>query len=141
MKTCPSVPCEEGAQLLGVMTPGGLAYVRPPATVDADFAARARALGRPERRFRFSGPCVEGRCPQWTGERCAVADVVADSAAGRAVVQPGRLPACTIRGTCRWYAQRGPAACAACPLVVSDMGGTRTYRYGDVTAPGDPASP
>jgi hypothetical protein len=39
-----------------------------------------------------------------------------------------RLPACAIRRTCRWYHQRGAEACAACPLVVAEGGGTATYR-------------
>ena len=118
--------------MLGVRTESGrLAYLHPPVPVDADFAARESAAGHPERRYRFAGPCLEGGCPQWTGTRCAVADMVTGRAAGP--VDLGlpaisrRLPACSIRQSCRWFFQRGPAACAVCPLIVADMGGTDTY--------------
>ena len=74
-KACPSGPCQEGAILLGVMTQDGtLAYVQPPTRVDAGFVARAKGMGRPESRFRFSVPCIEAGCPQWTGKGCAVVD-------------------------------------------------------------------
>jgi hypothetical protein len=126
-KACPSGPCQEGAILLGVMTPSGrLAYVQPPTKISAEFVARARAMGRPEARFRFSVPCREAGCPQWTGDGCAVVDMVIDATA----VDPAcsSLPTCAIRHSCRWYSQRGPAACSVCPLIVADVGGVATYR-------------
>jgi hypothetical protein len=62
-KSCPSAFCHEGALLLGVMTPSGrLSYVQPPTRVDADFVARAEAMGRPESRFRFSAPAGAKSC-------------------------------------------------------------------------------
>ena len=126
-KACPSAFCQEGALLLGVMTASGtLAYVRPPTRVDADFVARAKAMGRPESRFRFSAPCIEAGCPQWTGDGCAVVDKVLEEETP--VEASGQLPRCGIRSTCRWYAQRGAAACAVCPLVVADIGGVETYQ-------------
>ena len=127
-KACPSGPCREGALLLGVMTPDGrLGYIQPATRVDADFVARARALGRPESRFRFSVPCVEGECPQWNGEGCAVVETVLEETASLDLDESS-LPRCGIRATCRWYSQRGRSACAVCPLVVADVGGTETYR-------------
>jgi len=128
-KTCPSSACREGALLLGVMTSAGtLAYLNPPVPVDAEFAARETERGRPERRYRFAGPCLEGGCPQWTGGGCAIADMAADPVHLGLPASPCKLPACPIRHSCRWYFQRGPAACAVCPLIVADMGGTETYR-------------
>lgn len=125
-KSCPSAPCVEGAVLVGVKTESGrLAYVQPPTRIDAAFVARARAMGRPEARFRFSLPCSEAACPQWTGSGCGVVDHVIDEEPAQAV--PGRLPTCAIRRTCRWHAQRGADACAVCPLVVADTGGVETY--------------
>lgn len=128
-KTCPSSACREGALLLGVMTSAGtLAYLNPPVPVDAEFAARETERGRPERRYRFAGPCLEGGCPQWTGGGCAIADMAAGPVNLGLPASPRKLPACSIRHSCRWYFQRGPAACAVCPLIVADMGGTETYR-------------
>jgi hypothetical protein len=126
-KACPSAFLQEGALLLGVMTSSGtLSYVQPPTRVDAEFVARARALGNPERRFRFSAPCIEAGCPQWTGEGCGVVDNVIEEEEP-VELESGRLPHCAIRRDCRWFAQRGGAACAVCPRVVADIGGTETY--------------
>lgn len=132
VKACPSAFCQEGALLLGVMTAGGtLAYLRPPTRVDADFVARAKAMGRPESRFRFSAPCIEAGCPQWTGDGCAVVDKVLEEETP--IEASGQLPRCGIRSSCRWYAQRGAAACAVCPLVVADVGGIETYQSTSAT--------
>jgi hypothetical protein len=127
LKACPSAPCIEGALLLGVMTETGrLSYVQPPTHIDAAFVARAQADGRPESRFRFSAPCIEAGCSQWTGSACAVAErVVEQDGTGD---PPPRLPPCAIRRTCRWFFQRGADACAVCPRVMADCGGTETYR-------------
>ena len=140
-KTCPSSSCRDGALLLGIMTGSGkLAYVDPPVRIDAAFVAQAREQGSPERRFRFAGPCVEDGCPQWTGEGCGVADLVVDRLATDASTTDSpdaetpapdtrrTLPACSIRRSCRWFSQRGAAACTACPLIVADLGGTDTYH-------------
>jgi hypothetical protein len=144
-KSCPSALCQEDALLLGVVTPGGtVGYVQPPTRVGAEFVRQAQALGHPERRFRFASTCVEAGCPQWTGTGCGVIDVViggrpaepaadpldgilADPAA-RPPGPPRPLPACAIRRTCRWFAQHGGAACAVCPTIIADTGGTTTYR-------------
>jgi hypothetical protein len=148
-KTCPSALCEEDALLLGVVGPDGtVAYVQPPTRVSAEFVGRARALGHPERRFRFASRCVEAGCPQWTGRGCGVVDIAIGTAptepappgpGARETNGPGSvpgtegLPACVIRRSCRWYAQRGAAACAVCPLVVADTGGTLTYQSAGMT--------
>jgi hypothetical protein len=146
-KSCPSSLCQEDALLLGVVAPGGtLAYVQPPTHVSAEFAWQAQALGHPERRFRFSRPCVEAACPQWTGSGCGVIDVVIGSRpaepatgpmadpAARPPEPPPALPACAIRRTCRWFAQHGAAACAVCPTIIADTGGTTTYRSAHMTS-------
>ena len=154
-KTCPSALCHEDALLLGVAGPDGtIAYVQPPTRVSAEFVDRARALGHPERRFRFASTCVEGGCPQWTGHDCGVIDIAigpppgdppaTKPTASDPTVRSARaaLPACGIRRSCRWYAQRGAEACAVCPLIVADTGGTLTYQSAQLpgTGPGGAAS-
>jgi hypothetical protein len=120
--TCPSGRCEEGATLLGIVGPDGiLGYVAPPMTIDADFVSRARRGRTPESRFRFAEPCAEGRCAQWTGDRCGLIDELLESPGGSAAARErptDRLPRCGIRGSCRWFAQRAADACRICPLVV-----------------------
>jgi hypothetical protein len=59
-------------------TSGRLAYVTP-ISIDAAFIARMDAQGSRERRFRFAAPCVEGGCPQWTGDGCGIADMAVDA--------------------------------------------------------------
>lgn len=115
---CPSAPCEPGAVLLGVVVaPGQVAYVSDRIVIDEEFVQIARAGRSPEKRFRFSSPCVRGACRQWTGTRCGVADAVIDSAGSH---ESGALPTCSIRPTCRWFHQVGAAACATCPEVLTD---------------------
>ncbi|URZ99641.1 hypothetical protein NCG97_01505 [Streptomyces lydicamycinicus] len=115
---------------------GRLAYLPVPVSVDQKFADRLEASGRPESRYRFTEPCAEGGCPQWTGSACDVIDHLLDEPdeAERARLrlatadEDRSLPTCGIRRDCRWFSQRGAAACAACPAVVADVGGTATYR-------------
>ncbi|MDX3532628.1 hypothetical protein P1P75_41105, partial [Streptomyces sp. ID05-39B] len=76
---CPSGPCHEGGSVIGVMTEQGrLAYLPMPVVMDAAFVAGLQEAGYPERRYRFSRPCVESACSQWTGRGCAVVDHVLD---------------------------------------------------------------
>jgi len=114
---------------------GRLAYPPDPVVVDRALADRLRASGRPESRYRFTGPCTEGGCAQWTGWRCGAVDHVLDARPdpGRGPRHPetpagGPRPVCGIRADCRWYAQRGAAACRGCPTVFADVGGSATYR-------------
>jgi hypothetical protein len=138
-KTCPSAFAKEGVRLLGVITPAArVAFIHPPTHVDADFVARIAAEGRPEARYRFAAPCIEGRCPQWTGTGCHVVDEVVDAnilddggwerVARPSTASRSRLPACGIRSSCRWFYQRGRSACEVCPSIIADAGGTATYR-------------
>jgi hypothetical protein len=122
--SCPSTTCQPDAILLGVVGPDGrIRYVSPALTVDEEFVARAHEGRPPERRFRFAGPCVEEDCTQWTGRSCGVATHIVERAAATGAPTSGdgrALPRCSIRRTCRWYAQEGVAACHACPTVVTD---------------------
>ena len=121
--TCPSAPCAPGATLLGTMgAKGELAYLRTALTVDADFVDTARAAGPPEARMRFAAPCREGRCAQWTGDGCGVVQKVLAAVAAQGGLPEGDPQPCVIRGSCRWYSERGSTACAACKYVVTDQG-------------------
>jgi hypothetical protein len=120
---CPSARCVEGAVLLGIVgTSGKVGYVRPQVRVDAEFVEKARRGRTPEKRFRFAEPCVEGRCRHWTGARCGVIDtVLGHQREGSLPSQERPLPACSIRPSCRWFAQAGAQACSACPFVVTNL--------------------
>lgn len=118
---CPSAPATPGSGLLGVLgLDGKIHNLRTLMPVDKNFLAAVRLRGAPEARMRFTSPCQTSGCSQWTGTRCGVID-----RAMKEMEVPGAplatdLPACTIRGTCRWYAQNGPQACGTCAYIVTD---------------------
>jgi hypothetical protein len=128
-QTCPSGRCREGSVLLGVVgQQGRVAYLSPVIPVDAEFVRVARGGRAPESRFRFSEPCVEAGCAQWSGTACGLIDRLLAGAARAGPVE-GPLPRCGIRSSCRWFAQRGRQACAVCPLVI------HTVPHGEATQP------
>ena len=115
---CPSAPATPGAGLLGVLGPDGrIAHLRTLMQVDEDFLAAARAAGPPEARMRFTHRCETSACSQWTGSSCGV---ITRALQTLGPLAPGALQPCTIRGTCRWFAQEGPIACSACAEVVTE---------------------
>lgn len=115
---CPSSTLEHGTHLIGVVDgEGRVRYVSPALPLHDEFREDVRAVGNPEGRFRFSGPCVESGCSQWTGSRCGVIDSLLDQVD---VELDTVLRPCGIRRSCRWFDQSGAAACRVCPLVVTD---------------------
>src|SRR5882672_2577911 len=116
---CPSARCEPGALLLGIVLPmGRIGYSRERLVINEDFVQVATRGRAPEKRFRFSSPCVQGACKQWNAGRCDVIDeVVAELAPNQGA---RRLPECAIRPDCRWFLQSGVNACLVCPLVITD---------------------
>jgi hypothetical protein len=117
-RSCPSSTLGNATHLLGVVGPDGrVHYVSPALPIDEQFRSKAESAGDPERRFRLSGPCVESGCTQWTGTRCGVIDSVLDQIPAD---QDENLKPCTLRKRCRWFTQRGAAACRVCPLVITD---------------------
>jgi hypothetical protein len=116
---CPSARCTSGAILLGIVMPDGrVAFPQERLVIDETFVETAHQGRPPEQRFRFSSPCVESGCCQWTGSRCGIIDEVLEV---HAPTHDKALPACSIRSTCRWFAQAGPAACRVCPDIVTDQ--------------------
>jgi len=127
---CPSSDCHPGAVLIGIILPGGrVAMAADEIIVDEEFVRIAREQPRPpEQRFRFSTTCVQGACRQWNNQLdgvggCSLIDrLMASFKEERGtVVSDDSLPSCSIRDECRWFKQRGGAACAICPDVVTDM--------------------
>jgi hypothetical protein len=119
-KTCPSSYCAEGATLLGVIGPEGKLIYRETLTkVDKAFVEIASQGRSPEKRFRFAHKCVKCGCKQWVGGECSVIDTVLAAFTAPATAD-APLPNCSIRATCRWFAQRGAAACSICPEITTD---------------------
>jgi hypothetical protein len=117
---CPSARAEDGAELFAVAGADGTVHHLPePIAVTPEFLALV-APERAERRFRFSAPCREAACAQWTDGRCGLperlAALVPESEAAAA---PRR---CALRPHCRWFRQSGLAACTICPVVLASDG-------------------
>lgn len=117
---CPSAKCSEDAVLLGlVQADGSVSFLQEKLRVDRFFVELAHQGRTPEKRFRFADTCMKCGCQQWTGSRCGVIDrVLADNPDFVSHEEPSQ---CSIRAECRWHRQHGLAACAICPLVITDM--------------------
>jgi hypothetical protein len=117
--SCPSAqPDMHEARVFGLMSGTAdqprVAYLKQEAVIPASAVPDTGGLKAIEV-FRFAARCEEGRCAQYADGRCSLGqrlveglDEVVDS-----------LPSCTIRPTCRWYAEQGRAVCLRCPQVVT----------------------
>ena len=65
--------------------------------------------------FRIAAVCEESACVHFANDSCTLAERIANDVPG--VVE--MLPRCAIRRECRWYAERGAAACRRCPQVLT----------------------
>jgi hypothetical protein len=65
--------------------------------------------------FRFSAKCETDRCSHFNGKQCTLAGRIRQSL--RPVVDA--LPPCTVRASCRWYAEQGGEICLRCPQIVT----------------------
>ena len=117
---CPSGTCKPGSSLIGIVgSDGRVSLLEEPIPVDDNFVSMARLGRTPEKRFRFSTPCIEKGCQQWKNVRCGISDK-AISVIGTRLSAQDDLPKCGIRASCRWFRQSGASACAVCPEVRTD---------------------
>lgn len=117
---CPSAMCEPENQLLGIVgRDGKVSFLEKPIRIDDSFVAIARRGRTPEKRFRFTTPCLNRECGQWKGGRCSVGDE-AIRALGDGHFGQSHPPDCGIRDSCRWHLQSGTTACSVCPEVITD---------------------
>ncbi|MER5703671.1 hypothetical protein ABT023_17255 [Micromonospora sp. NPDC002296] len=120
-RMCPSTPAANATVFLGMITPAGrVAYVTPQLPAEVALATVAGSPEPAESRYRLAGPCVTSSCGFWTGDHCGLGARVAESYREVTGSTEAELPRCAIRRSCRWYAEQGAAACAACSHVVTD---------------------
>ena len=128
--SCPSAqPDMAQARVIGVVSGSAeaprIAYLKAEAVFDAADVPLLQGIN-PVEAFRFAARCEEGRCVQYEDGRCSLGQRLVDG------VDPvvDSLPSCTIRDTCRWFAEQGRAACLRCPQVVTliPRGGDRLSR-------------
>jgi hypothetical protein len=119
VRRCPSAqPDMEDVRVLGVVQRKSdqrqVAYVDEAVRVTAELLHALDGV-EPTQVLRFSAKCEVAKCMHFDGSRCQLATRVV-----RLLPEVvDKLPACTIRPTCRWYLQEGPAACVRCPQVVT----------------------
>jgi hypothetical protein len=92
-----------------------VAYLSQTMPVPEDVAALTAPVP-PNAVLRTAAPCAGSGCRHFSGHNCTLIERIA--AALDPVVD--RPPACAIRGTCRWWAEQGRAACVRCPQIVTD---------------------
>lgn len=119
---CPSARCEPGALLLGIVQANGeIAFTPDRIEIDDDFVKTARHGRTPESRFRFASHCRQGGCERWRDGRCGVVDAIVTEAGESDFAGVAELPNCSVRDSCRWFAQSGAGACGICPLVITEL--------------------
>ncbi|WP_293679289.1 hypothetical protein [uncultured Phenylobacterium sp.] len=117
--SCPSAqPDMQDARIFGVIagTPDEprVAYLKKKAQVTPEMLEQLDGLD-PTRVFRYAARCENGRCAQYEGGRCSLAQRIVTQLSP--VVSD--LPSCQIRDTCRWFVEEAGAACLRCPQVVT----------------------
>ena len=117
---CPSAqPTMEGAYAVAIV--GGTAgeprvrWIEQPLPVTGELLGLAEPV-EPTEVFRFAAPCAEGGCRHHDNDRCTLGDKLATLPVA---VDVALLPKCTIRPTCRWYAEQGRDICFRCVSVVT----------------------
>jgi len=118
-KLCPSAqPGMDRATVLGIVQQDDgrpvVAYLNERLPATPEVLALSEPL-KPTDVFRIAATCAENKCPHFDGADCRLATRIATMLP--AVVD--RLPPCTIRKECRWYAQEGEAACKRCPGITT----------------------
>ena len=116
---CPSAPHQHPeARLLGVVLEEEgaprVSYVEKGVDLPEEFDAEQLGVD-PGHALRFAAPCANKGCGQWKEGGCGL---------GREIIkrlQPvvDVAPACTLRATCRWFAENGTASCLRCPQIVT----------------------
>jgi hypothetical protein len=103
---CPSATFDRAVTVLGMGAPGKPLHYRrknrPHEIVEGDLSA-----------VRLAGMCISTGCLYWN-DRCELGRSVAQSATQLNLTN---MPQCSIRTSCRWFAENGRAACGGCALV------------------------
>lgn len=117
---CPSAqPHMPGARVFGVVLgtveEPAVAYLDRSIPVDElDLDLDPSSFGQI---LRIAAECAGDACVHFEDHACSLGERVA----GEVPAVVSMLPRCSIRRQCRWFAERGGAACERCPqLVTSD---------------------
>ena len=119
IRLCPSAqPDMDGARVIGIVAgTAGQPRVRwttQPLPVTDELLGLATSV-EPTEVFRFAAPCAESGCQHYDGSNCRLGEKLVRDVH----VELSTLPPCSIRRSCRWFAERGRAICSRCPEVVT----------------------
>jgi hypothetical protein len=119
--SCPSAqPDAEEARIIGIVEGTAekpqVAYLQKGVAVSAEMSVPPPGISA-TRIFRFSGKCVGSACGQFGDGQCQLGKTITQMLAPTV----DELPACTIRATCRWFAENGRDACLRCPQVMTNI--------------------
>ena len=119
--TCPSAsPDMADARVLGVVL--GDEHEPRVAYLEKGVAVPPEALNpiegvSPTRVLRFAGKCLSSGCAQFQEGRCRLGrDILASVDPA-----PDRVPDCSIRPTCRWFAENGAEVCKRCARIMTTV--------------------
>lgn len=116
---CPSAQPEmDQAVVFGII--GGsiseprVGYLDRPSRVSDELSNFPKEV-HPTEVFRIAAPCAERQCRHFLAGRCSLASRLIQILP----VGESQIPSCSIRSTCRWWAQEGKQACLRCAQVVT----------------------
>ena len=115
---CPSAqPHMPGAMIHGVVdsVTGRVMHMDRAVAVTDELLRAAEPL-LPTEVLRFAAPCQREQCGHFTGTHCSLAERLVQILPAVSAA----LPACSIRAKCRWFAERGRAACMRCDAILTD---------------------
>jgi len=115
---CPSAPHDsEDSLVFGVVTgvdQTSVTYLSEPVPESALGVVLPDGV-EPTQVFRFTAKCAEHKCRHFQDCKCTLGDRIVKMLP----TVSESLPKCSIRGHCRWFRERGRAACLRCPGIVS----------------------
>ncbi|HYX52816.1 MAG TPA: hypothetical protein VE783_05150 [Candidatus Limnocylindrales bacterium] len=114
---CPSAqPHMPEPRVLGVVQDGEVRYLSEPVMLTPELLRVTEPVGA-GKVLRLAAHCQENACVHFGGGRCGLATRIV-----QLLPQVSeQLPACLIRGQCRWYKQEGREACVRCPQIVTEF--------------------
>ena len=67
--------------------------------------------------LRLSAKCENSRCAQFADGKCSLGHRVTEMLSDVVTA----LPSCSIRSSCRWFAEQGGPVCLKCPQIVTSV--------------------
>ncbi|WP_400071538.1 hypothetical protein [Zobellia russellii] len=119
---CPSSPPMPNSKLLGVFNEetNRMEILPEPVPVDEDIRKELERFGdKTMKTVRLTNTCATKACGQWDGHKCTLIGGILEKIEEKK--REKGLQDCSIRPTCRWYAQEKEEACKVCTLVQYDQ--------------------